>query len=182
MVARAVMVRPSYDRMDDRKRDILARHGPMSQTIDLTAPAKHTTKIRAKTTGERRKRRLAALKRYSQTPRGKFNQQKKNAKVRGVPWEISFKDWCALWVKSGCWDKRGRNGDGFVMARSNDKGPYKIGNVSIIPHKKNVADRNRWWHKEKRELLEDEKPEDWHAREGEGETRECEDPFDDTPF
>lgn len=103
-----------------------------------------TSKKRAKSERERRTRRAEALKRYSQTPKGKFRQHKQNAARRGVPFFLSFDEWLAVWLESGHYDQRGnQTAHGFVMARFGDSGPYAKGNVEIIPHAANVAQRNR---------------------------------------
>lgn len=49
-----------------------------------------------------------------------------------------------MWKKSGHWEERGNlSADGYVMARFNDAGAYRIDNVRIITHAENVAERNR---------------------------------------
>lgn len=86
----------------------------------------------------------AAEKRYAKTPRGKYVKQKKNAKRRGVPFLLTFEEWLGVWIKSGRFDERGnQTAEGYVMARNGDRGAYALGNVRIISHADNVAERNR---------------------------------------
>ena len=69
-----------------------------------------------------------------------YHQQRWNAAQRGIGWEITFPEWVALWVESGHWSERGAHQGGYVMARHKDLGPYKLGNVSIETHEKNISD------------------------------------------
>lgn len=109
------------------------------------------TKKHAKTEAERKRRRAAALKRYAQSPRGKFWQHRKDAKARRISFEMTFDEWLSMWMESGHFDQRGnKTAEGFVMARKNDRGPYARGNVDIVPHRINVAERNRNFHYAKR--------------------------------
>jgi hypothetical protein len=116
----------------------------------LSERRRHAPKPHAKTEAERKRRRAAALKRYAQSPRGKFKQQRDNAKKRGIAWELTFSRWCEIWEESGHWGERGNFDEGYVMARHGDDGPYADGNVSIKRHNDNVAERNRWYFAERR--------------------------------
>jgi hypothetical protein len=64
------------------------------------------------------------------TPTGAYRSQKNNAKTRGVPFELTLTQWWEIWQASGHWEDRGR-GQGYVMCRVNDEGPYAVGNVYI---------------------------------------------------
>lgn len=66
-----------------------------------------------------------------------FQQQMNNARIRGIPFELTFADWWKLWVDSGKWNVRGRGHGAYVMSRHGDVGPYALGNVSI-----KLADEN----------------------------------------
>lgn len=98
---------------------------------------------RARDDRERKARRKAALKRYDSSPRGRYHQQRQNARRRDIPWEITFSEWCEVWEQSGHWDERGLTATSYVMSRLGDKGPYRAGNVTISQHRLNVADGNR---------------------------------------
>ena len=63
--------------------------------------------------------------------RTKFHSHKGNAKVRGVPFLLSFDEWRTLWLDSGKWSQRGARRGQYVMARYGDRGPYAVGNVRI---------------------------------------------------
>lgn len=65
------------------------------------------------------------------TARGKFAQQARHAKERGISWELTFSQWWSLWQESGHWEDRGRRSGQYVMCRRGDFGPYAIGNVYI---------------------------------------------------
>jgi hypothetical protein len=87
-----------------------------------------------------RRARIERQKRYNLTPKGRYRQHKRNAKRRSVPFLLTYEQWFELWEpflgKSGSWP------GGYVMARRGDVGPYDIGNVSIVLHGQNVAERN----------------------------------------
>lgn len=82
-------------------------------------------------------------KRYEQTPRGQYAKHKGNAKRRGIPFELTFDQWWAIWQESGLWKCRGAYAGGAVMMRNGDTGPYAVGNVRIGSHVDNVIERNR---------------------------------------
>lgn len=75
------------------------------------------------------------------TPLGAFSRQKKNARHRGIAWELRLWDWWQVWQASGKWDERGR-GNGYVMARYGDQGAYTLGNVKIITGSENASEAN----------------------------------------
>jgi hypothetical protein len=85
---------------------------------------------------------VAAGKGKLTTPTRAYAMQRRNAAKRGIGWELSLWDWWTIWQQSGKWDKRGR-GDGYVMARLNDEGPYAVGNVSIITAVENIVNGRR---------------------------------------
>jgi hypothetical protein len=107
----------------------------------VTGRRRHSSKTHAKSAAERKRRRAAALKRYDESPKGRYKQHKRNAKLRGVEFLLTFEQWYELWEPY--LDQRG-NGE-YVMARNGDTGPYAVGNVSIKPQSQNAAERNRWY-------------------------------------
>lgn len=64
------------------------------------------------------------------SPLASYIGQRQNAKRRGIGWNISLVDWWAIWDQSGKWSQRGR-GQGYMMCRFGDQGPYEFGNVYI---------------------------------------------------
>jgi predicted transcriptional regulator len=80
----------------------------------------------------------------SKAPLNAFHQQRNSAKARGIGWSIKFWDWWTLWRESGKWEHRGRSGDGYVMCRFRDDGPYELGNVYIatLRHNSTVQPNN----------------------------------------
>lgn len=68
-----------------------------------------------------------------------YAQQKKNSGERGIEFLLTFPQWWAVWQKSGKWSQRGR-GQGYVMARTGDVGPYAVGNVYICTQSQNSKD------------------------------------------
>ena len=75
-------------------------------------------------------------RKYSKTPKGKYQYQKSGAKKRGIPWEISFEEWWEFWKDS--WELRGNYN--LVMARKGDVGPYSKDNIYLTTHGQNMKD------------------------------------------
>lgn len=71
-----------------------------------------------------------AGKSHSTTPTGGWCSQRSNSRKRGIPFELSLWQWWTIWQSSGKWEERGR-GQGYVMCRIGDEGPYAVGNVYI---------------------------------------------------
>jgi hypothetical protein len=65
--------------------------------------------------------------------RRKFNQQRGNARRRGIAWQLTFDEWRNIWLASGKWNQRGIHTGEYCMARPGDIGPYSVGNVRIVP-------------------------------------------------
>lgn len=63
-----------------------------------------------------------------------------NARNAGIDFQLTFKQWWAIWCFSGHWHERGRHRGQYVMARTGDIGPYAVGNVKIILHEINSAE------------------------------------------
>ena len=53
------------------------------------------------------------------------------AKLRGVAWELTYKEWADIWDASGKSELRGSGKGKYCMARHGDAGPYAVSNVSI---------------------------------------------------
>ena len=60
-----------------------------------------------------------------------FQTQRKNAAHRGIDWQLNLSQWLGIWRESGKLSDRGLGRGKYVMSRSQDKGPYAVGNVSI---------------------------------------------------
>lgn len=71
-----------------------------------------------------------------------FTTQRCNARRRGIGWELSLWEWWQIWQQSGKWKLRGR-GQGYVMARDGDAGPYAVGNVFITTAADNSSNSPR---------------------------------------
>ena len=71
----------------------------------------------------------------------RYMTHKRDAKRRKIPFEMTFKDWLEVWVKSGYWNKRGKFVGGYVMGRIGDTGPYAKNNVHIITSHENALER-----------------------------------------
>lgn len=72
---------------------------------------------------------------------GAYADQRRNARRRGIRFDLSFDDWFAVWVSSGHLAERGRTrGKPYVMARFGDCGPYAVGNIKIIRLRENLSE------------------------------------------
>lgn len=101
----------------------------MAQTKDQLAAKKRQW-------GQDNKVRIAAQKReYDRTPEGRFTRHKANAKRDGKVFLLSFDEWYSLWSPFD-------GVDGLVMCRTNDQGPYELGNVRIDTISNNVKERH----------------------------------------
>lgn len=83
------------------------------------------------------------VKRYRETPRGKYQVHKQNARARGVEFALTFEQWWQVWKLSGKWSRRGNSKGKYMMMRHADEGAYVLGNVRIGKMESNVAERNR---------------------------------------
>lgn len=75
------------------------------------------------------------------TPLRAYATQKSSAKHRGIEWKLTLWEWWAIWKTSGKWEQRGR-GDGYVMCRIGDVGPYSPENVFIDLATENLSKRS----------------------------------------
>jgi len=68
-----------------------------------------------------------------------YKTQRTNARARGIEFDFTFEKWLEVWGKSGHLHERGLRGNGYVMARFNDEGPYSPDNVEIIRASENLS-------------------------------------------
>jgi hypothetical protein len=69
-----------------------------------------------------------------------FNRQRQAARQRKIEWKLMLSQWWSIWEASGKWGERGR-GQGYVMCRHGDVGPYAVGNVFIARAIENSSNR-----------------------------------------
>ncbi len=69
-----------------------------------------------------------------------YKRCRRTAKQRGIPFLLTFEQWCQIWDESGLFDKRGPLKNQYVMARFGDRGSYEEGNVKIILSGENVRE------------------------------------------
>lgn len=60
-----------------------------------------------------------------------FHNHKARAKRKGIPFLLTFEEWCKIWLDSGQYYNKGTKRGQYVMSRFNDIGPYSINNVKI---------------------------------------------------
>ena len=69
-----------------------------------------------------------------------YSTHKHHAKLRNIPFLLTFDEWCTIWRESGKLAERGHCVGQYVMARTGDKGPYAVGNVRITTVSDNHAE------------------------------------------
>ena len=62
----------------------------------------------------------------------KYHQHRNRTERRGIPFELTFKQWLKVWQDSGHLHKRGSGQGQYIMARLFGRGSFEIGNVQII--------------------------------------------------
>jgi len=63
------------------------------------------------------------------------------AKKRGIPFHLTFDQWCSIW--NPYWHLRDGTGN-MAMARHLDEGDYEIGNVRIITRVENATEQGEF--------------------------------------
>lgn len=87
------------------------------------------------------------------TPWRKYKIHQYRSKRSGVEFLFTFEEWYKIWIDSGHWHERGCHKGQYVMARYEDKGPYAVGNVKIIKHEENGAERKFKFNEEQKSYL-----------------------------
>lgn len=59
----------------------------------------------------------------------RYQMHRNNAKVRGIGFELTFKEWLDWWHDTGHYHERGSKRGQYVMGRIGDRGVYKLGNI-----------------------------------------------------
>ena len=78
--------------------------------------------------------------RYQGSLEEQFKQQARQAKQRGIGWQLTFDEWLSIWNESGHLHERGNKRGQYVMGRTGDIGPYAAGNVYICTFAQNLRD------------------------------------------
>jgi len=76
------------------------------------------------------------------TPRKAYDDQKRHAGSREIPWAFVYEEWLEMWLVSGKWGQRGRGSEEYCMCRYGDTGPYSYRNCFIATNSENQ--RQRW--------------------------------------
>ena len=83
-------------------------------------------------------KRKLAVKLYNASPRGRYQAHKLNARTRKIEFLLSFEEWWEIWKPH--WEERGRGKGMYHMGRTNDTGPYAVGNVYLVKHEINCSE------------------------------------------
>lgn len=72
----------------------------------------------------------------------RWHNKRVNAKKEGIPFELSYSDFCELVERAGLKSSNlGFTGDGYVLARRWDCGPYSFENCRFITQKRNALEK-----------------------------------------
>lgn len=72
----------------------------------------------------------------------RYRNKRANAKKEGIECELSFEEYCKLVYDAGIKSSQlGFKGSGYVLARYNDEGNYKVGNCRFITQKENAREK-----------------------------------------
>lgn len=74
-----------------------------------------------------------------------FQQQKRNADLRGIAWQLTLGQWWAVWQASGKFHLRGKGIGHYCMSRICDDGAYAIGNVHVQLCTENSREAVKKW-------------------------------------
>ena len=108
-------------------------------------PAKHLAAFKAYCNANPEKRRIIEKAWRTANPeKYAYQRQKYHAKLRGMPFMLTFQEWCAIWHDSGKFAERGCRKGQYVMARFCDKGGYESGNVRIITCGENTSEGHKF--------------------------------------
>jgi NUMOD3 motif len=72
-----------------------------------------------------------------------YGEHRRSARRRRIAFEITFEEWLTWWQRElgPDWQfLRGTSRNQFHMARINDRGPYKIGNIKCITSAENIKE------------------------------------------
>ena len=72
----------------------------------------------------------------------RYLNKRTNARAEGLECELTFQEYCYLVENAGLKSSQlGFTGEGYVLARYNDSGNYKVDNCRFIKHLDNVKER-----------------------------------------
>ncbi len=142
-----VQIGRDYSITRERVRQILTKHyGIRAKDGGASESARRARKVFQKKRDARSLKAWGCVYREYQRilkhpgrPTYAFWEQRRNARERGIVWELKLWQWWKLWETSGKWSERGR-GHGYCMCRLNDTGPYAADNVYIATNSDNMKD------------------------------------------
>src|SRR5262249_61821861 len=70
----------------------------------------------------------------------RFLQQRRQARQRGIQWQLDYWEWLRIWQDSGHLHERGRHRGQWQMCRFEDTGPYASSNVRIDRMENNIRE------------------------------------------
>ena len=126
-----------YGLTRERVRQIIAKHfstnrldgGQHVQTVRRREQFAHAADERALS------RWGCTAAQYREIPvkaRRAWNEQRRNAKQRGITFKLTLLQFWKFWVQSGKWSQRGKRGHEYCMSRLNDTGAYEVGNIQVL--------------------------------------------------
>ena len=77
------------------------------------------------------------------SPKKAYDDQKRHAEHRNIPWLFTYAEWLEMWLVSGKWELRGKTKGSYQMCRFNDEGAYSVRNCRIDTVRENQKERHR---------------------------------------
>lgn len=75
-------------------------------------------------------------------PKRAYDDHKRHAEGRGIPWQFSYESWLEFWLESNKWYLRGKRKGNYQICRYGDIGPYNTKNCYIDSVEQNQEDRS----------------------------------------
>lgn len=86
-------------------------------------------------------------------PKKAYDEQKRHAKERNIPWLFTYEEWLEMWLVSGKWFARGKHKGQYQMCRKGDEGAYSKRNCFIGTVEENQADRHQISDEETKQII-----------------------------
>jgi hypothetical protein len=119
-----------YDTVGYQIQPVLGRGHPRGGNVSHYEQHKEAYKARAlvwAVKNPERRREIERKYREGSPRKVAYNNHKQNAKRRGTEFNMTFEEWNGWWGDD--FDKRGTGADDLCMCRTNDEGPYELGNI-----------------------------------------------------
>jgi len=77
------------------------------------------------------------------SPKKAYDDQKRHAESREIPWLFTYAEWLEMWLVSGKWEFRGKTKGAYQMCRFGDTGAYSTRNCRVDTVASNQQERHQ---------------------------------------